>query len=250
MIDSHVHLLPRFVRDIRGAIHRAKEAGLEAVVNSAIELHDYDIALELSSKHPGFIYTTLGIAPSMFEKFDATKALEKIREQEKDIVAVGEVGLDHHWIKEEASRNKQKKVFYQAIELANELKKPLVIHSRKAEEECIKILEKESNVPILLHCFAGSVKLAEDALTNTNWYVSIPTAVVDRKKHRRLAARLPIEKMVVETDTPFLSPLPKRRNEPAFVKYAIREIASLQNVTEQEVDLFTSKNAKFFYRLS
>ena len=112
MIDSHVHLLPRFVRDINGAIQRAKEAGLEGIVNSAIEHHDYDTAIELSSKHPGFIYTTLGIAPSMFEKFNTKKALERIRELEKEIVSVGEVGLDHHWIKEEPRRNKQKDVFH------------------------------------------------------------------------------------------------------------------------------------------
>jgi len=247
MIDSHAHLLPDFVKNIDGIVKNARIAGLQAIINSAIEPHHYEYALYLEKKNPCFVYTTLGFSASHIQTIDFDLAYRKIQDY-PSFVAIGEVGLDYHWIKDFYWRKKEQEVFLEFIKLANELQKPLVIHSRKAEKECISILEKNVEVPVLMHCFAGTLEETRKIIDH-GWLISIPTAVRNRKKHRKIARNMPLEYIVVETDTPFLSPIPGKKNEPANVKYAIEEIAILKGIMFTEVEKVTTRNTKAFYKL-
>jgi TatD DNase family protein len=247
MIDSHAHLLPDFVKNIDEMVENARTAGLQAVVNSAIEPHHYDYAASLEKKNPRFVYTTLGFSASHIQTIDFELAYSKIRDY-PSLVAIGEVGLDYHWIKDPYWRKKEQEVFLKFIKLANERQKPIVIHSRKAEKECIDILEKNVEVPVLMHCFAGTMEETKRIIDH-DWFISIPTAVRNRKKHRKIARNIPLENIVVETDTPFLSPIPGEKNEPANVKYAVEDICILKGIMFNEVDKVTTRNAKVFYNL-
>ncbi len=247
MIDAHAHLLPDFMKNIDEVIENAKKEGLQAVINSAIEPHQFPFAIQLAETHPGFIYTTMGFAPQRIKQIPFKEAFSSIR-QNASIVAIGEIGLDYHWIHESHWRNKQQEIFKQFIELGNALNKPLVIHSRKAESDCIEILEKYAKVPVLMHCFAGNMSETERVI-DLGWMISIPTAVINRKKHRKIARKAPLEHVVVETDSPFLSPIPRKRNEPANIKYAIDELAKLTNTSVEEVDEITTQNAKNFFHI-
>jgi TatD DNase family protein len=247
MIDAHAHLIPNFVKNINKIIENARSSGVQAVINSAIEPRFFDFASKLEKKNTQYIFTTLGFAPQYIKKIDFKNAYSYIRDYES-LVAIGEVGLDYHWINESFWRKKEKEVFSDFISLANERQKPLVIHSRKAENDCIDILEKSAEIPILMHCFAGNMEETKRVI-DSDWLISIPTAVTNRKKHRRIARNIPLENIVVETDTPFLSPIPGKKNEPANIKYAIEEIAKLKDLTFQEVDKVTSNNAQEFYQL-
>lgn len=247
MIDSHAHLLPEFVNNIEENIKKAKVVGLSAIINSAIEPSHFDYAMDLEARNQNFIYTTWGFSPSHIKTLDFDLAYKRIREN-KSLVAIGEVGLDYHWILDTFWQKKEQIVFQKFIELANERQIPLVIHSRKAEEDCLDILEEKAEVPVLMHCFAGNLEQAKRAV-DLGWMISIPTAVVNRKKHRRIAKKVGLEHIVVETDTPFLSPVPGKKNEPANVKYAIEEIAKLRGISFEEVDSITTRNAQEFFGL-
>ena len=246
MIDSHAHLLPDFVNNVEEIVENARMS-LEAVVNSAIEPRHIEFANYLEKKNAHFVYTTLGFSASYIQKIDFGLAYEKIRNY-PSLVAIGEVGLDYHWIKDSYWRKKQQEVFIEFIKLANERQKPLVIHSRKAENECLEILKKNAEVPVLMHCFAGNLEEARKII-DFGWFISIPTAVLTRKKHRKIAKNISLEHLVVESDTPFLSPVPGKKNEPANIKYAVVEIATLKDTTFKEVDIVTTRNAQEFYRL-
>ncbi|MFX0205343.1 MAG: TatD family hydrolase [Candidatus Hodarchaeota archaeon] len=247
MIDAHAHILPDFVKNIDKIVENARRSGIEAIINSAIEPHHYEYASNLERKYPRFVYTTLGFSASRIQKIDFDLAYRKIREY-PSLVAIGEVGLDYHWIHDSYWRKEEQKVFLEFIKLANEQKKPLVIHSRKAEKECLDMLEKNAEVPVLMHCFAGTLEEAKRVI-DLEWFISIPTAVRNRKKHRKIARNMPLEKILVETDTPFLSPWLGKQNEPANIKYAIEDIAILKETTFKEVDDVTTRNARDFYKI-
>ncbi|MHA1993329.1 MAG: TatD family hydrolase [Candidatus Hodarchaeales archaeon] len=247
MIDAHAHLLPDFMKNIEESIENAKISGLKAVINSAIEPHQFTFATQLARTHSDFIFTTLGFAPQRIKHIQFDESYKAIS-QNTSIVAIGEVGLDYHWIPESHWRSKQQDIFKQFIELANTLEKPLVIHSRKAESDCIDILERFAKVPVLMHCFAGNMSETTRVI-DLGWMISIPTAVVNRKKHRKIARKAPLEHIVVETDSPFLSPIPRKRNEPANVKYAIEELAKLKHLTFEEVDKITTRNTEKLFNI-
>ena len=189
----------------------------------------------------------MGFAPQKIKQLSFEDSFREIS-QNASIVAIGEVGLDYHWISEPNWREKQQNTFRRFIELANTLNKPLVIHSRKAESDCINILERFAKVPVLMHCFAGNMSETERVI-DLDWMISIPTAVVNRKKHRKIARKAPLEHVVVETDSPFLSPVPRKRNEPANIKYAIEELAKLKSTSFEEVDKSTTQNTNRFFNI-
>ena len=247
MIDAHAHLLPDFVKNIDVLIENARKANLKAIINCAIEPSQFEYTRQLGEANPNFIFTSLGFAPQKIKDLDFDETIMKIQEYPK-IVAIGEIGLDYHWVKETYWQKKQEETFISSIKLANALEKPIVVHSRKAEMDCINVLAKYAEQPVLMHCFAGNM-LETEKVIDQGWMISIPTAVVNRKKHRKIARKIPLENTVVETDTPFLSPIQGKRNEPANVRFAIEEIAKLKGLTKEEVDEVTTRNAIDFYRL-
>ena len=248
MIDAHAHLLPDFVKNIDSLIKNARKSNLKAIVNCAIESNQFEFAWRLDEANSNFVYTTLGFAPQKIKDLNFEETVELIQKF-PSIVAVGEIGLDYHWITESFWKKKQKSTFIALIELANTLEKPIVVHSRKAENDCVDILAKYAEQPVLMHCFAGN--MSETArVIDLGWMISIPTAVVNRKKHRKIARKIPLDYTIVETDTPFLSPIPGKRNEPANVRYAIEEIAKLKELSVEEVDDATTRNTLEFYKIN
>ena len=247
MIDAHAHLLPDYVKNIDILLKNARRANLKAIVNCAIELHQFEFARQLDEENDDFIFTTLGFAPQRIKDLNYTDTVNSIQKF-PSIVAVGEIGLDYHWVTDSFWQKKQKEAFISLIDLANTLMKPIVVHSRKAETDCIDLLIKHAEQPVLMHCFAGNMNETERVI-DQGWIISIPTAVVNRKKHRKIARKIPLENIVVETDTPYLSPIPGRRNEPANVRYAIEEIAKLKEMSIQEIDEVSTRNSIEFYQI-
>ncbi|MFX1250220.1 MAG: TatD family hydrolase [Promethearchaeota archaeon] len=256
LIDSHAHIVPPwFNKDerIKQIKQKAQEQGVKYIVNCAINPTQYDFAIDLAKKQQNFL-VKLGIAPQGIERpgmniEDAFKGIEKYI---KEIVAIGEIGLDYHWIKDTEGRKKQEEIFIRAIQLANNHNKPIVIHSRKAEQECINILKKHAKVDVVLHCFAGTLSQGMESLDH-GWVISIPTAVTNRRKHRELARKIPLESLIIETDSPFLAPTPyvsaKTKNEPAFVIYAAKSISELKNTPIEDVAAETFRTTKRIFKL-
>jgi TatD DNase family protein len=254
-IDSHCHLAPFWFshKPVETALKDAKEANVIAVINSAVGVQDeekglidYDYSAELSQKNLGYVFCTLGLSPSMIKILDVDYCLKRIEElvEEKHVgvVGIGEIGIDRHWVLEDSWQKRQLEVFKLLISIGGAAGLPLVIHSRKAESLALDVLEKNADTDVVLHCFSGSVELGKRAVDD-GYFVSIPTAVVNRKKHKKLAKALPLENLVVETDAPWLSPVEKEKNEPAFVRYAVEEIAKINEYEVKEVSKVTTKNA-------
>jgi TatD DNase family protein len=163
------------------------------------------------------------------------KEIDFITKNKNKIVAIGEIGLDYYWVKNEHLLDRQRELFKQMIRLANSLNKPVIVHTRKAEEDSIKILEDEKANAVILHSFGGKLKLLPRILSN-GWFLSVPPSIVRSSHFQELVKRTPITNLLTETDAPFLSPFKDRKNEPSFVKLTIDKIAELKNLTVEEVE--------------
>ena len=251
LIDSHCHLdWKSFRQDLPKVIKRAKNNQVMAAITSTIgeEIND---TLRIVKKFPKFVFYTLGLHPprATDQTFEMTKKL--IFKHQQELRAIGEVGLDYHWVKEERQRKKQQEIFIKCIKLAAELEKPLVIHVRKADDDALRILEENINQSqkVMLHCFSGNSEHLKQALKN-KFIISVPTSVVNRKVHKNSGKRTPLDSMVLETDAPFLSPVPtNQRNEPANIKISCQRVAELKDVSFNEVAEKTTRNAINFFNL-
>ncbi len=242
-IDAHAHLFPRWFKNKTDLIANRAKKDCITVINSAIDPQDYDFGIQFAEKHEN-IHLTLGLAPQGIVRYniDVNHTVGLIKKHHSKIIAIGEVGLDYHWVKDIQGQQIQHKAFIQTINLANQLHLPIFVHSRKAEKECIEILDETAKTDVILHCFAGSVPQALEAVEK-GWFISIPTAVTTRKIHRRLAREIPLENLLVETDSPFLSPIPSiKQNTPIFISYAVDEVAKLKNIPSSKVQQTTTEN--------
>ncbi|MHA2495704.1 MAG: TatD family hydrolase [Candidatus Hodarchaeales archaeon] len=249
-IDSHAHLVPRFFQNQTDFIaQEAKEHGI-AVINSVVEPEDYVFGIEFAEKHEN-IFLALGLDASLIiqDNLDYERALKRVIGLAAKIVAVGEVGLDYHWVKEQKGRQIQQRAFLQAIETANNLNLPIIIHSRKAESECLNLLQKHAQTDVILHCFSGTPQQACLAV-DQGWYISIPTAVAQRKIYRRLTKVIPLDNLILETDSPFLSPDPSiKSNKPIMIIHAVEKVAQIKKESAEEVNLVTSRNCNKIFNL-
>lgn len=261
MIDVHAHLcFPDFDRD-REKVVRECGKSMEAVIVGSAR-HDEGLqSLELCRSHD-FLFPTLGYHPT--EGGDGpARIMELIRENRREVVGVGEVGLDHHWEKDPARGKRQAETFSGFIGLAEELKKPLVIHSWDAERECYGMV-KGCGVPVVFHCYSGPPELASEIL-DSGFFISFSTQVLFSKSSRKLAKAVPLEMMTLETDSPFLSPFkrmeavpgvmePKpgfvpERNYPWNVAFSAAKIAKLKGTEASVVIGETSRNARRIFGL-
>ena len=235
MIDSHCHLEhSKFNKDLEEVIQRAYK--LKAIVSLADTFSSLQKTLNISKKYEK-VFPCLGMGPiALLKDNKINETIEFIRKNE--CVAVGEVGLDYYWDKE--NHEIQKQNFLKFIEIANELKKPIVVHSRKAEFDAIEILEKQANTTVIMHSFE-SEDLIKRAIDN-NYFVGITTKAC-YSNTKRLINLIELDYMLTETDSPFLNPKKEGRNEPANV---IELINLISFVLEEEVDIVdktTEKNA-------
>lgn len=237
LVDVHCHLyMEQFDEDRDAVIQRAKEAGVVVIVNSGTEYTTNVQTLELTKKYD-VIKASLGIYPTYVEKLseeEFDRDLKFITKNKDNIVSIGEVGLDYHNTQEEHLKKIQQDRFHAILEQLNKLKKPFVLHTRKAEKDVIDIVESKSMKNINLHCFTGNYKLVKRAIGN-GWCFSIPPNIVNSHHFQGLVDMAPLSQILTETDAPYLSPPPKQRNEPSFITFTIKKIAEIKKLTEKEV---------------
>lgn len=256
-IDSHAHIeMGEFDRDREEVIRRALDQGVEIIVNVGngdVSRDSHAAAFRLAEQHP-FIYTTVGVHPHEARLLDDElyARLSELSFHAK-VIALGEIGLDYHY--DNSPRDQQRRAFRRQLHLARERRLPAVIHTREAEADTLAILNEEwegSQLPGIIHCFTGTCGFAEQAV-ELGFYISFSGVVTFKKSEdlRDTASRLPLEKILIETDSPFLAPMPYRgrRNEPAYVVETARCIAGLRNLTTEEIGRITSKNFKRLFRL-
>ena len=253
MIDIHAHLaFPDFDKDRENIIAQAKKEGMSAVIVSSARYEEGLEALKLAEKHPGFIFVTLGHHPTEGDHKgkNYNDVIQLIRENADKIVGVGEVGLDYHWEKDAAKREKQKKIFKKFIALAKELKKPLVIHSWDAERDCYEMV-KDSDLICVFHCYSGPKDLAEEIIKQKNFYISISTGIMFSKNLRKVAKIMPLDRMLLETDAPFLDPdRERKRNVPWNIKLSAEKIAKERRCSAEEILKVAKENAVRVFGLS
>ncbi len=246
-IDIHAHLDLCFYTDeqIVQVLKNAKDNNVGIIVANGLNKETNHHALTLAKKYPQ-IKAALGMYPweAMKDDVDAgyykkesmefspDEEIEFIKKHKKDIVAIGEVGLDR---KNEYKTNKQVEIFKKLIELSKEIDKPLIVHSRKAEEEVINLLEQHKAKKVIMHCFNGKKSLWP-RIKDNRWYCSIPTNCVRNSHFQELIKFMPITQLFAETDSPFLSPFKDKRNEPAFVVETYKIIAQIKKMELKEVE--------------
>jgi TatD DNase family protein len=253
LIDSHAHLeMPEFKRDLRTVIQRAKESGVEYIFTVGTEKQDWKRALEIAHSHPS-IYAILGVHPHNAKEIDdQTYPMLKELCQDGKVKAYGEIGLD--FFRNLSPRDLQIRRFREQIELAKELRLPIVVHDREAHQETMEILksEKAEECGGIIHCFSGDDEMAKVCM-DMGFYISIPGSVTFKKAEsfREIVKNLPLKSLLVETDAPFLTPEPfrGRRNEPSYVRYTAQKVAEIKNVSFEKVAEVTTENALKVYRL-
>lgn len=243
-VDTHCHLdFESFDGDREEVIERAGEA-LKFVVNAGCNYERNRRALELERNHPDTIVANLGLHPTFDSDFGQ---LEDIKDQirRNDPAAIGEIGLDHHHVTDKGMREKQREVFEEMLDIAEELGKPVVVHSRSAESRAVDILKNYSLPGIILHCFNGKPGLAAEA-AESGMIIGVTTQVLYSNRVQSIVKRLELSDMVLETDSPFL--WPDGRNEPVHVIDSAERIAEIKQVDTREVVSSTTNNAEKTFR--
>ncbi len=248
LFDSHTHIdMRHFKNDRDQVIQRAKHAGLVGMVTSSIGTASFRRTLGIVKKHNGFIHHSAGCGVSQLTMDEAEKIVALTRKYSNEIVAVGEVGLDYHWVKDPQGRKNQEPLFQMFIDLAVELDLPIVIHSRRAEAEATEILEKGFSGDVLMHCFDGPPEVAKRVAEN-GWFITLPSNFGKYRNRKAAAKILPLNQILMETDGPYLSPTPDR-NEPANIVYGVESLSELLGLPDEDVAQATTKNALQFYNL-
>ena len=253
LIDTHVHLnAEQYVNDLDEVIERARENGIEKMVVIGCDRPTIERTMELIDEHED-IYGVIGWHP--VDAIDCTDEdlewIEQLSKHEK-IVGIGEMGLDYHWDK--SPKDVQKDLFKKQIELAKRVNLPIIIHNREATEDCVAILKEMHAEEIggIMHAFSGDESVA-DEIIDMNFYVSLGGAVTFKNAQlpKDIAVHVPIDRLLVETDAPYLTPHPYRgkRNEPAYVKLVAEKIAELRQISYEELARTTSENAKRLFKI-
>jgi TatD DNase family protein len=251
MIDSHCHLTyePLAIQ-LDNVLARAKAAGVQKIITIGTDIADAQRAIQLCQNHEN-IRCAIGIHPHHSSKAhdDDIKWLRSLQ-QSPTVVALGEMGLDYHY--DFSPRDVQKKVFTAQLDLARELNRPIVIHNREATDDCLAILKDFPTIPAVFHCFTGTPAEARQILDQG--YLLGFTGIVTYKKSdalREVAQFTPADRIFVETDAPYLSPDPVRKqkvNEPSFVMHTAQLVAQLRNISLDELDKITTENVSRHFR--
>lgn len=258
MIDTHCHL-DMYDEDREAVIRRARDAGLEALLTIGSDFNSNISNIAIAEKYD-FVYVSAGIHPH-----DSKDFTEEIYNQLKawtlplppplnkgggKIVAIGETGLDYHY--DHSPRDIQQDVFRKHLGIAKDAGLPVIVHSREAKDDTLRILAESGVAKGVLHCFSGDVDMAEKVL-EMGFYISIagPVTFKKAKNLQEIAAMIPDDYLLVETDAPFLAPEPLRgkRNEPAFIAHTIKKVAELRGVRPEDIDRLTSVNAKRLFNI-
>lgn len=254
LFDTHVHVnAEQFNEDLEDVIERAQEAGVNNMVVVGFDRPTITRAMELIETYD-FMYAAVGWHP--VDAIDMTeedlKWIEELSSHPK-VVAIGEMGLDYHWDK--SPKAIQMEVFRKQIRLAKKVGLPIIIHNREATADIVNILKEEeaSEVGGIMHCFSGSAETAMECI-DMNFYISLggPVTFKNAKKPKEVAAAVPLDRLLIETDCPYLAPHPYRgkRNEPSYVKLVAEQIAEIKQLSVEEVSQATTNNAKKLFGIN
>lgn len=249
LIDIHAHLtFKSFRKDVEDVITRAKQSGVIAIIDSTIDPGDFLKGLQLHQRYPNYIYLAIGAAPQAINREMFEETLLNIEKYVDLAVAVGEIGLDYYWIRDKDMQLETVKMFKELVAVAISKKKPIVIHNRDATDDIMRILNELDPEKVVFHAFMGETYDALRIIKN-GWYISIPTILARSNKHKRLIRVIDLDHIMLETDSPFLSPQPRTRNEPANVKVSAEIISQIKKIPYDEVCYITTKNAINFFKL-
>ena len=252
LFDSHAHYNDeKFEADREEVLSKIYKSGVTKIVNAGYSLESSKKAIEIANKHE-FIYATVGISPNDIEgyKKEDLKEITKFA-QSKKVVAIGEIGLDFYWNKE--NKDLQKEVFISQIEIANKLNLPIIIHTREAIYDTLEILKNNNcNKKGVFHCCPFNVDLVREGL-KLGFYISFagPVTFKNSKNASEIINMVPLDKMLIETDSPYLSPEPLRgkRNDSRNVKYIAKKIAEIKQISIEEIARATYENAKRIFEI-
>ncbi|MDF2500342.1 MAG: hydrolase, TatD family [Anaerosporomusa subterranea] len=250
--DSHAHIDDeRFDADRDETIKRALDGGLAGFLNAGADMESSARGLAIAEKYPG-VFAAVGIHPH-----DAKAATEadyaKLAQWALNpkVLAIGEIGLDYHY--NLSPKEVQQEVFIRQLDVARQTGLPFIIHDREAHGDCMTLIKREAKgLPGVFHCFSGSWEMAQELLA-LGLYISFagPLTFANSVKLKQIAAVAPLERVLIETDSPYLTPPPHRgrRNEPLYVKLVAAELAALRGMEPDEVGAITYENAKRLFRL-
>ena len=254
LFDSHAHLNDaRFDEDREALIKKLQEEHVDLVLNPGADIETSISSVELANKYD-FIYAAVGVHPHDVKDLDDTAidTLRKLATENEKVVAIGEIGLDYYY--DNSPREVQKEWFKKQIELANELKLPIIIHDRDAHQDVFDIIRdtKSPEIGCVIHCYSGNVELAKEYV-KMGCYISIPGTVTfkNNKKTREVAKEIPLEYLLIETDSPYMAPEPHRgkRNDPSLVAFVADKIAQEKGISYEKVCEATKANAKRLFNI-
>ena len=252
LFDTHAHMDDRsFDEDRHELLSALPERGISLLMNPGCSYESSLNAIELSEQYD-YIYAAVGSHPDVADEVDEA-LIAKYRalcRQHPKVKAIGEIGLDYHY--EDIPRQIQKKAFRLQMELAAELDLPVIVHEREAHEDGLKIVDEFPTVKGVFHCYSGSLEMAKE-LVKRGWYIGF-TGVLTFKNARKaieVAANIPIERIVIETDCPYMAPVPFRgkRNDPGLVCHMAQKLGELRGITPEEAARVTLENGKRLYRM-
>jgi len=251
-IDTHCHLdFKDFDLDRKEVIQRAKEEGIDYIINVGSSLEGSEKSLKLAKEYE-FIFASVGFHPHEADNFnEEIKDKLKLLAQDKKVVAIGEVGLDY--FKNYALKENQREVFSQLIDIAKELNLSLIIHSRQSAKDTLEILREKKPKKVVIHCFSYDHYFLETFLKE-GFFISFTANITykNAKELRQLVKETPLERIMLETDAPFLAPHPLRgkRNEPSYLRYLGEAISEIKGISLEELAQITTQNAKNFFNLN
>ncbi|MFC4303340.1 TatD family hydrolase [Cohnella boryungensis] len=249
LIDTHAHLdSPKFDNDREEVIARALEAGIDTIVNIGFNRETIPSTMALAEKYP-YIFAAVGWHPTDAVDMRLEEDLAWIERlcSHPKVVAIGEIGLDYYW--DTSPKEIQHTVFREQIRLARKLNKPIVIHNRDAHEDVVRLLkeEKAEEVGGIMHCFSGSWETAKKCL-DMNFYISFggPVTFKNARVPKEVLERVPLDRILLETDAPYLAPHPYRgkRNESAYVRLVAEAAAEIKSISVEEIEKITSENGR------
>ncbi|HIS36751.1 TPA: TatD family hydrolase [Candidatus Scatousia excrementigallinarum] len=251
LIDTHSHVDMIAGLSTEDVLENAYANGVRKIIVPCAYPKDVDKIYELVNKYDN-LYGLLGVHPSEARDWDDS-LIEKIKKYASSpkIVGIGEIGLDYYWDK--SFNDVQKEVFIKQIKLANELGLPVCVHDREAHKDSFDILKKyNEGSPVVMHCFSGSVEFARECIKE-GWYLALGGVVTFKNavKMKEVAEDIPLDKLLLETDAPYLTPVPFRgkENRPAYVRFVAEEIAKIRGVSFNEIAQATSENAEKVFNL-
>lgn len=246
MIDTHSHInFEDYKENFEQVLKDIKENEVQKVIIPGVEPSTFDEIITYCDKYE-MIYGAIGIHPSEFQTYNSTieKEIYNLIEHKK-IVAIGEIGLDYHYGSD--TKEEQKEIFNKQLKIAEKVQLPVIIHDREAHEDAFNIIQNYKLKDVIFHCFSGNIDFAKKCVEK-GYYIAIGGVVTfkNAKELKEVAANIPLENLLLETDAPYLAPVPFRgkTNSPAYLKYVAEEIAKLKQIDVEDVKVKTTENAK------